>query len=162
MSPGAAATSPSMSPSVPPAAGSHLLEVGEGQRAAPGRAVRVLQADELGAGMVPAAVGLTDGQLQLLQVQRAVGQVLQRLGVHPSHLRPGSGAGGERPCPPRPLRPCLQHQPRAAARAVPSRAGPEPSVRPRQPEEGSSKPPCPMEPCWGRSPAPTCATPPCS
>lgn len=74
-----------------PATGSYLLEVGEGQRPAPRRAVRVLQADELGARVVPAAVGLADGQLQLVQVEGAVRQVRQRLGVDASDLRPGQG-----------------------------------------------------------------------
>lgn len=39
--------------------------------------------------MVPAAVGLTNGQLQLVQVEGAVWKVRQRLGMDPSDLRPG-------------------------------------------------------------------------
>lgn len=74
-----------------PSVCSHLPEIGEGQCPSPRRAVRVLQTDELRTRVVPAAVGLTDAQLQLLQVEFAVGQIWQCLGVHTGDLYPGHG-----------------------------------------------------------------------
>lgn len=74
-----------------PSVGSHLPEIGERQYPASRRAVRVLQTDELRTRVVPAAVRLTDGQLQLVQVECAIRQIWQCLGVDTGDLCPGQG-----------------------------------------------------------------------
>lgn len=73
----------------------HLAQVVNGEDAAPGAAVGVLQANELTDRVVGAPQAPCDHPLQLSQVQGAAGQVWEGVGVHPRDLQVLGKEGGK-------------------------------------------------------------------